>query len=235
MSVQGWARAGLGNVVFNWVLVGLWKCTVWAFSSRGTGAATQSLWFFCASQLDLSLSVGILPSWDSGSSEAVLRRWLPESLLSSTSNYALILRKYPIQLTHNQFRPKFDPPQKSEDTMVSAFPYYPHTEVPPSAAFNALNLPNTEPTSWLLWSLVPWVSHCFLCAAKAFRLMCKKWGCFCYFQDIWNILTHESVGMQWLGCSVVNECYMSSHYLSSLKENICSLTNWGSPFPSFPL
>lgn len=27
------------------------------------------------------------------------------------------------------------------------------------------------------------------------------------------------------------ECYMSSHYLSSVKENICSLTNQGSPFP----
>lgn len=53
-----------------------------------------------------------------------------EPLLSSNPNYALLLSKYSIQLMHNQLRPNFDPPQNNEVTMASAFPYYPHTEVP---------------------------------------------------------------------------------------------------------
>lgn len=186
--------------------------------------------FFCLSRPALSLSVGTLPSWDSGSSGTDLCRPFPEFLLSCTPNYTPLLRKYLIQLTHNQFRPNFDPPQNSKVTMGSAFPYYPHTEVPKMLSLMHWMFPIQSPGPGCFdpW---PWVSHRFLRPAKDFRLMCKKSGCFCYFQDIWNILTHESVGIQWLGCSAVNECYMSSHYLSSLKENICSLTNWGSPFP----
>lgn len=83
--------------------------------------------------------------------------------------------------------------------------------------------------SWQLWTPISWLSHHFLCPAKGSRLPCKKWGgCSCYFQDGWYLLTHESVGTQWLGFSVLNG---TCHYLPSCERKYLFLDKPRQPFP----
>lgn len=123
VSVQGWAKPGLGNVVFNRVFgrrVKMHGLSV--FLQRNRHDHTE-LVNFHSSQHMLSPSVVTISFWNSASSRMALHRGFPESLLPSAPNYPPLLRKYLIQLTQIQFRPNFDPPQNNKDTTESAYPY----------------------------------------------------------------------------------------------------------------
>lgn len=133
VNVLNWVRAGFGSVVYNWVLIGLWKCKLWLLSFIGAGLASWSLGVLIHIDLHIAFcsDCAILV-------QLALRRGLPASLLPSSpchSPFSADTRAswHTFILGLTKCALPFDLSQNNIDILKSSLPY------PQTGAFRMLH------------------------------------------------------------------------------------------------